>query len=51
MILCYRLDRSGKATDQNIREEAIPMNTESLGNPLELENFLTTSPIKVGYHV
>ncbi|KAI3468763.1 hypothetical protein Pfo_025426 [Paulownia fortunei] len=41
-----RLDRSSKATEQKIREEVIPMNAESLGNPLELENFLTTSPIK-----
>ncbi|KAG8374907.1 hypothetical protein BUALT_Bualt10G0044400 [Buddleja alternifolia] len=40
-----RLDRSDKATDHRIREDVIPMNTESLGNPSELENFLT-SPIK-----
>ncbi|KAK6158167.1 hypothetical protein DH2020_005481 [Rehmannia glutinosa] len=41
-----RLDRSSKATDQKIREEVVPTNPESFGNPSELENFLTISPIK-----
>ncbi|KAK6137623.1 hypothetical protein DH2020_028649 [Rehmannia glutinosa] len=39
-------DRSSKATDQKIREEVVPTNPESFGNPSELENFLTISPIK-----
>ncbi|KAK6137510.1 hypothetical protein DH2020_028763 [Rehmannia glutinosa] len=41
-----RLDRSSKATDQKIREDVVPTNPESFGNPSELENFLTISPIK-----
>ncbi|KAL7123082.1 hypothetical protein ACP275_01G083800 [Erythranthe tilingii] len=42
-----RLERTAdKPTDERIREEVIPMNRRSLGNPLELENFITTSPIK-----
>ncbi|KAL3818083.1 hypothetical protein ACJIZ3_003988 [Penstemon smallii] len=41
-----RLDISGKATDQKIKVEVITMSRESFGNPLELENFLSTSPIK-----
>ncbi|KAL7160163.1 hypothetical protein ABFS83_01G075800 [Erythranthe nasuta] len=42
-----RLERTvDKATDERIRDEVIPMNRRSLGNPLELENFITTSPIK-----
>ncbi|XP_051151312.1 uncharacterized protein LOC127265531 [Andrographis paniculata] len=41
-----RLDRTSRVTDQNVRGEVILLNTESLGNPSELENFLTESPIK-----
>ncbi|KAL0312628.1 UNVERIFIED_CONTAM: hypothetical protein Sradi_5662100 [Sesamum radiatum] len=41
-----RLDRSMKSTDQKVREEVIPTSPESLGNSLELENFLENSPIK-----
>ncbi|KAL2517085.1 Nucleic acid-binding [Abeliophyllum distichum] len=40
------LDRSVKATERQGSEVMIPMNPASYGNPLELENFLTTSPIK-----
>lgn len=51
MIRYYRLDRTVKAADEKIKE-AIPVNPESLRNPLELDNLLSTSsPIKVGYHL
>ncbi|KAL8556887.1 hypothetical protein ACS0TY_004385 [Phlomoides rotata] len=43
-----RLDPSGKTTNQKIREDVIPMNSESSGSPSELDNLLTTSPIKEG---
>ncbi|KAK4435298.1 hypothetical protein Salat_0693200 [Sesamum alatum] len=41
-----RLDRAVKATDQKVQEEVIPTSPQSLGNSLELENFLENSPIK-----
>ncbi|KAL3647179.1 hypothetical protein CASFOL_008147 [Castilleja foliolosa] len=42
-----RLDRPSIATDQKVRsEEVIPENPKSFGNHSELDNFLTTSPIK-----
>ncbi|KAH6755039.1 Nucleic acid-binding [Perilla frutescens var. hirtella] len=41
-----RLDRSVKPEDQKIKDEAVPINPQSLGNSSDLENFLTTSPIK-----
>lgn len=47
-MLCNRLDRSVKTIEQHSSEVMIPTNSESYGNPSELENFLTTSPIKVG---
>ncbi|XP_022881252.1 uncharacterized protein LOC111398532 isoform X2 [Olea europaea var. sylvestris] len=40
------LDRSVKTIEQHSSEVMIPPNSESYGNPSELENFLTTSPIK-----
>ncbi|CAA3025320.1 uncharacterized protein LOC111398532 isoform X1 [Olea europaea subsp. europaea] len=40
------LDRSVKTIEQHSSEVMIPTNSESYGNPSELENFLTTSPIK-----
>lgn len=41
-----RLDRSNRAAELNVLEEASSMNPASLGNPSELENFLANSPIK-----
>lgn len=41
-----RLDRPVKPADPKIRDEVIPINPQRMGNPLELENFLTLSPIK-----
>ncbi|KAL8503794.1 hypothetical protein ACS0TY_022496 [Phlomoides rotata] len=43
-----RLDPSGKTTNQKIREDVIPMNSESSGSPSELDNLLTTSSINEG---
>ncbi|KAL2544059.1 Nucleic acid-binding [Forsythia ovata] len=40
------LDRSVKATERQGSEVMFPINPASYGNPLELENFLTTSTIK-----
>lgn len=40
------LDRSVKSTEQHSSDVLIPTKSESYGNHSELENFLTTSPIK-----
>ncbi|XP_047943324.1 uncharacterized protein LOC125190157 isoform X2 [Salvia hispanica] len=41
-----RLDPAVKPADQKIRNEAVPINPDSLGNPSDLENFIASSPIK-----
>ncbi|KAG6383513.1 hypothetical protein SASPL_156726 [Salvia splendens] len=41
-----RLDPAVKPADQKIRNEAVPINPDSLGNPADLENFIASSPIK-----
>ncbi|XP_057804190.1 uncharacterized protein LOC131019617 isoform X2 [Salvia miltiorrhiza] len=41
-----RLDPAVKPAGQKIRNEVVPINPDSLGNPLEVENFIATSPIK-----
>ncbi|KAL8525632.1 hypothetical protein ACS0TY_015028 [Phlomoides rotata] len=43
-----RLDPSGKTTNQKIREDVIPMNSESSGSSSDIDNLLTTSPINEG---
>ncbi|XP_041994498.1 uncharacterized protein LOC121744885 [Salvia splendens] len=41
-----RLDPAVKPADQKIRNEAVPINPDSWGNPSDLENFIASSPIK-----
>ncbi|KAL1559817.1 hypothetical protein AAHA92_10116 [Salvia divinorum] len=41
-----RLEPLVKPADQKIRNEAVPINPDSLGNPSDLENFIASSPVK-----
>ncbi|XP_073019722.1 uncharacterized protein [Primulina eburnea] len=41
-----RLDVPRKAENQKIQKERVPLNVENLGNSVELENFISNSPVK-----
>ncbi|XP_075484254.1 uncharacterized protein LOC142524249 isoform X2 [Primulina tabacum] len=41
-----RLDVPWKAENQKIQKERVPLNVENLGNSVELENFISNSPVK-----
>lgn len=48
-LMCFRLEQSVKEMSNLSQPETVLANPESYGNSVELENFLATSSLKVGF--